>query len=104
MRTIQLGPGRFQMSPEEICDECPAVTYVNKEKLLEIEIEQGMNHEQEYPFIAEGKYSDYREESSFQLLETAELPDKRRIYIWLASFSRKTNGNKLDFVGFGLFC
>lgn len=60
MRTIQLGPGRFQMSPEEICDECPAVTYVNKEKLLEIEIEQGMRHEQEYPFIAEGKYSDYR--------------------------------------------
>lgn len=55
MRTTQLGPGRFQMSPEEVCDECPAVTYVNKEKLLEIEIEQGMKHEQEYPFIAEGK-------------------------------------------------
>lgn len=55
MRTTQLGPGRFQMSPEEVCDECPAVTYVNKEKLLEIEIEQGMTHEQEYPFVAEGE-------------------------------------------------
>lgn len=55
MRTVQLGPGRFQMSPEEICDDCPAVVYVNKEKLLEVEIEEGMKHEQEYPFVAEGK-------------------------------------------------
>lgn len=54
MRTVQLGPGRFQMSPEEVCDECPAVTYVNKEKILEIEVEQGMKHDQEYPFVAEG--------------------------------------------------
>jgi DnaJ family protein B protein 11 len=43
------------MSPEEICDECPAVTYVNTEKLLEIEVEPGMKNEQEYPFISEGK-------------------------------------------------
>ncbi|EDO44765.1 predicted protein [Nematostella vectensis] len=55
MRTVQLGPGRFQMSPEEICDECPAVTYVNKEKILEVEVEQGMKHEQEYPFVSEGE-------------------------------------------------
>lgn len=54
MRTVQLGPGRFQMSPEEICDDCPAVVYVNKEKLLEVEIEEGMRHEQEYPFVSEG--------------------------------------------------
>lgn len=55
MKTIQLGPGRFQMSPEEVCDECPAVTYVNTEKLLEVEVEPGMRNEQEYPFVSEGK-------------------------------------------------
>ena len=54
MRTTQLGPGRFQMSPVDICDECPAVTYVTKEKLLEVEIEPGMHDGQEYPFVAEG--------------------------------------------------
>ena len=54
MRTTQLGPGRFQMSPVDICDECPAVTYVTKEKVLEVEIEPGMRNGQEYPFIAEG--------------------------------------------------
>lgn len=55
MRTTQLGPGRFQMSPVDICDECPAVTYVTKEKLLEVEIEPGMHDGQEYPFVAEGE-------------------------------------------------
>lgn len=54
MRTTQLGPGRFQMSPVDICDECPAVNYVTKEKLLEVEVEPGMRNGQEYPFIAEG--------------------------------------------------
>ena len=56
MRTTQLGPGRFQMSPVDICDECPAVTMVTKEKLLEVEVEPGMRDGQEYPFIAEGEY------------------------------------------------
>ena len=42
------------MSPVEICDECPAVRFVTKEKLLEIEVEMGMKDGQEYPFIAEG--------------------------------------------------
>ncbi|XP_031567043.1 dnaJ homolog subfamily B member 11-like [Actinia tenebrosa] len=55
MRTTQLGPGRFQMSPEEVCDECPAVTYVSTEKLLEVEVEPGMKNEQEYPFVSEGE-------------------------------------------------
>ena len=54
MRTTQLGPGRFQMSPVDVCDECPAVNYVTKEKLLEVEVEPGMRDGQEYPFIAEG--------------------------------------------------
>lgn len=42
------------MSPVDICDECPAVSYVTKEKLLEVEVEPGMRDGQEYPFIAEG--------------------------------------------------
>lgn len=42
------------MSPVDICDECPAVTFVTKEKLLEVEVEPGMHDGQEYPFIAEG--------------------------------------------------
>ena len=42
------------MSPVDVCDECPAVNYVTKEKLLEVEVEPGMRDGQEYPFIAEG--------------------------------------------------
>ena len=45
------------MSPVDICDECPAVTYVTKEKLLEVEVEPGMRDGQEYPFVAEGKWN-----------------------------------------------
>jgi DnaJ family protein B protein 11 len=41
MRTIQMGPGRFQMSQEQVCDDCPNYKYVNEEKLLEVEIEPG---------------------------------------------------------------
>ncbi|KAJ8019764.1 DnaJ-like subfamily B member 11 [Holothuria leucospilota] len=55
MKTIQLGPGRFQMTQQEVCDECPNVQFVNEEKLLEIEIEPGMRDFQEYPFIGEGE-------------------------------------------------
>lgn len=55
MRTIQMGPGRFQMSQEQVCDDCPNYKYVNEEKLLEVEIEPGMKDGQEYPFLAEGE-------------------------------------------------
>ncbi|XP_013412509.1 dnaJ homolog subfamily B member 11 [Lingula anatina] len=55
MRTVQLGPGRFQMSQEQVCDDCPNVKFVPEEKLLEIEIEPGMRNGQEYPFVAEGE-------------------------------------------------
>ena len=54
MRTHSLGPGRFQMMQEEVCDECQKIKYVKKEQTLEIEIEQGMVHGQTYPFTAEG--------------------------------------------------
>ncbi len=55
MRTIQMGPGRFQMSQEQVCDECPNYKYVNEEKLLEVEIEPGVKDGAEYPFVAEGE-------------------------------------------------
>ena len=55
MRTHQMGPGRFQMSQEQVCDDCPNIKYVNEEKLLEVEIEAGMRDGHEYPFIAEGE-------------------------------------------------
>ncbi|XP_065837515.1 dnaJ homolog subfamily B member 11-like [Oscarella lobularis] len=55
MRTHQLGPGRFQMSPEQVCEECPNVKFVTEEKILEIEIEPGMVDGHDYPFIAEGE-------------------------------------------------
>ncbi|XP_064646733.1 dnaJ homolog subfamily B member 11-like [Lineus longissimus] len=55
MVTHQLGPGRFQMSQQQVCDECPNVRMVPEEKLLEIEIEPGMRDGQEYPFVAEGE-------------------------------------------------
>lgn len=55
MRTIQMGPGRFQMVQEQACDDCPNIKYVNEEKLLEIEIEPGMIDGYEYPFLGEGE-------------------------------------------------
>jgi len=55
MVTRQLGPGRFQMMQQAVCDECPNVELQNEEKLLEIEIEPGMQDGQEQRFIAEGE-------------------------------------------------
>ncbi|XP_023693580.1 dnaJ homolog subfamily B member 11-like [Paramormyrops kingsleyae] len=54
-RTTQLGPGRFQMTQEVVCDECPNVKMVNEERTLEVEIEQGVRDDMEYPFIGEGE-------------------------------------------------
>ncbi|XP_060566807.1 dnaJ homolog subfamily B member 11-like [Ruditapes philippinarum] len=55
MVTTQLGPGRFQMQQQQVCDDCPNVKFVPEEKMLEIEIEPGMRDGQEYPFVAEGE-------------------------------------------------
>ncbi|BFZ15379.1 hypothetical protein BsWGS_18418 [Bradybaena similaris] len=55
MVTQQLGPGRFSMTQQQVCDECPNIRFVPEEKLLEIEIEPGMRDGQEYPFVAEGE-------------------------------------------------
>ncbi|XP_072377166.1 dnaJ homolog shv [Diabrotica undecimpunctata] len=55
MITKSLGPGRFQMMQQTVCDECPNVKLVNEERLLEMEVEQGMVDGQETKFIAEGE-------------------------------------------------
>lgn len=55
MKTTQVGPGRFQMSPQQVCEECPNVRYVLEEKVLEVEIEPGMKDSYQYPFVAEGE-------------------------------------------------
>lgn len=55
MVTRQLGPGRFQMLQQSVCDECPNMKLVNEERVLEFEIEQGMKDGQEQRFVAEGE-------------------------------------------------
>nr|QNJ44841.1 HSP40-5 [Agasicles hygrophila] len=55
MITKSLGPGRFQMMQQTVCDECPNVKLVNEERLLEMEVEQGMVDGQETKFVAEGE-------------------------------------------------
>lgn len=55
MVTRNLGPGRFQMIQQTVCDECPNVKLVNEERLLEIEIEPGMKDGQETRFTSEGE-------------------------------------------------
>ncbi|GAU93263.1 hypothetical protein RvY_05229 [Ramazzottius varieornatus] len=55
MVTHQMGPGRFQMTQNTVCDQCPNIQYVTEEKLLEIEIEAGMQDGQKHTFVAEGE-------------------------------------------------
>ncbi|XP_031623165.1 dnaJ homolog shv [Contarinia nasturtii] len=50
-----LGPGRFQMMQQTVCDECPNVKMVDEERLLEVEVEVGMVDGQETTFFAEGE-------------------------------------------------
>lgn len=40
---------------QTVCDECPNVKLINEERLLEIEIEAGMQDLQETKFVAEGE-------------------------------------------------
>lgn len=55
MVTRNLGPGRFQMIQQKVCDECPNVKLVNEERILEVEVEAGMVDGQETRFVAEGE-------------------------------------------------
>lgn len=55
MVTRNLGPGRFQMMQQTVCDECPNVKLVNEEKVLEIEIETGAPDGQTITVRGEGE-------------------------------------------------
>jgi len=56
MKTIQMGPGRFQMVPQKQCDECPNVDLVLEERTLEAEVEIGTeNGFDETQFYGEGE-------------------------------------------------
>ncbi|CAK8673375.1 dnaJ homolog subfamily B member 11-like [Clavelina lepadiformis] len=55
MKTTQIGPGRIQMTQQRVCDECPNVKYVTEEKVLEMEVEPGMEEGTDYPFFGEGE-------------------------------------------------
>lgn len=55
MRTQSMGPGRFQMFEETVCEDCPNVKLVSEERILEVEIEPGMKNGQEHKFVAEGE-------------------------------------------------
>merc|ERR1719205_132592 len=55
MVTRSLGPGRFQMTQQQVCDECPNVKFVTEEHLLEVEVEVGMQDGMESKFVAEGE-------------------------------------------------
>lgn len=55
MITRQLGPGRFQMMQQTVCDECPNMELTTQEKLLEVEVEPGMRDGAEQKFHGEGE-------------------------------------------------
>jgi len=55
MVTRSLGPGRFQMTQQQVCDDCPNVKFVSEEHNLEVEIEPGMMDGMEHKFHSEGE-------------------------------------------------
>ena len=55
MITRQLGPGRFQMMQQTVCDECPNMELATQEKILEVEVEPGMKEGAEQKFHGEGE-------------------------------------------------
>ncbi|KAL7060207.1 hypothetical protein AAHC03_09833 [Spirometra sp. Aus1] len=55
MKTQQVGPGRFQMTQQRVCNECPNFTYEMEDHTLDVEIEVGMRDGHIYPFALEGE-------------------------------------------------
>lgn len=55
MITRQLGPGRFQMMQQTVCDECPNMELTTQDKVLEVEVEPGMREGAEQKFHGEGE-------------------------------------------------
>lgn len=54
---------------------------VNEERTLEVEIEQGVRDEMEYPFIGEGKLQDHQYGTIVTLLYSSIT--KHQIAVWL---------------------
>ena len=46
---------RFQMTQQQVCDDCPNVKFVSEEHHLEVEVEPGMMDGMEHKFHAEGE-------------------------------------------------
>lgn len=55
MITRALGPGRFQMMQQTVCDECPNMELTTQEKTLEVEVEPGMREGAEQKFHGQGE-------------------------------------------------
>jgi len=55
MVTRSLGPGRFQMIQQQVCDDCPNVKFVTEERHLEFEVEPGMLDGMEHKFVSDGE-------------------------------------------------
>ncbi|KAG9510537.1 Exportin-2, partial [Fragariocoptes setiger] len=55
MTTRQLGPGRFQMMQQTVCDECENMELTTQERTLEVEVEPGMRDGAEQRFAGEGE-------------------------------------------------
>ncbi|XP_023334972.1 dnaJ homolog shv [Eurytemora carolleeae] len=55
MVTRSLGPGRFQMTQQQVCDDCPNIKFVNEEHHLEVEVEPGMMDGMQHKFVSEGE-------------------------------------------------
>ena len=43
------------MMQQNVCDECPNVKLINEERILEVEIETGVEDGHETKFVAEGE-------------------------------------------------
>eukprot|EP00039_Didymoeca_costata_P000439 m.45546 g.45546 ORF g.45546 m.45546 type:complete len:356 (+) comp10261_c0_seq2:116-1183(+) len=55
MKTMQLGPGRFQMVQQKVCEQCPNVVLHLENVELDIDVEAGMKEGQEIIFHGEGE-------------------------------------------------
>eukprot|EP00042_Codosiga_hollandica_P023220 m.90353 g.90353 ORF g.90353 m.90353 type:complete len:302 (+) comp51097_c0_seq1:294-1199(+) len=55
MKTVQVGPGSFQMHQQQVCDECENKRLVTQYREIQVDIEAGMVDGQEITFYGEGE-------------------------------------------------
>ncbi|KAI3991260.1 hypothetical protein MKX01_022481 [Papaver californicum] len=51
----QIGPGMFQQMTEQVCEQCPNVKYEREGYFITVDIEKGMQDEQEVSFYEDGE-------------------------------------------------